>query len=523
MAVAEWVRQQKRVYFGNASSVRDYRAQLRGARPALFWAAYLGLLILFVLLAYANIVSQGERSVTQIQSELQSFYNLVMMLLEVMVALVAPVIVAMSIQAERQRRSMDLIMTAPVSPKYFLVGKILSGYRYVLMLLFLSLPITAAAVVLGGATWSEVLISYCLIASHGLLYIAISLPIAALSQKVVPTVMYSYVACGMWGYVSAPIISVMFMFGGMRGGSAGYSEAPFWVLMFPMSTAFNVQTYTEIWGLHVPNWLLAVATTLLITKFFVLGAGSALTRIGSKETVSLRIHGLIIALIFSFVLSIDIFTFGGGLGSIAHDFAIYAAVFTIPLIFVLPHLSTWSYIDERKSRPGAMASVRACLSGVPEGGLPYLLMVIAAIVGGLWISAALAGASLDTDVLSYLFWLTGAWVFFWSMGWLLSSFTRTGIGTARKSHLAFTVLFALLPWPALAIVQLAMDSAGRVVDVFSIYPLVALKYEVSEIGIVQVMGMEFWIVAAVMAYWGERRRKKIVSSYGGQTHERQPA
>ncbi len=478
------------------------------------------LLILFVLIAYANIVSQGERSVTQIQTELKSFYGLVMILLEVMVALVAPVIVAMSIQAERQRKSMDLIMTAPVSPKYFLVGKILSGYRYVLMLLFLSLPITAAAVVLGGATWSEVLISYCLIASHGLIYIAISLPIAALSQKVVPTVMYSYVACGAWAYVlSAPAIG-MVMYSGMGGFARGAAEAPFWVLMFPMGIAFGVETYTVIWGLHVPNWLLAVATTLLLTKFFVLGAGSALTRIGSKETVSLRVHGLLVALVFSFVLSADLF--GLGIGSLlvfSHEFAIFAAVLSVPLVFVLPHLSTWSYVDERKCRPGAMASVRACLSGAPEGGLPYLLMLLGAIYGGLWLSAARAGLSLDAVVVKYLFWLTGAWVFFWSMGWLLSSFTRTGIGTARKSYLAFTVLFTLLPWPALAILQLGLEG----IDVFSIYPLVALKYDASEIGTVVFMGIEFWAVAAVMAYWGERRRKKIVSSYGGQTHERQPA
>ena len=178
MAVMQWIKAQKSIYFGNASAVRDYRAQLRGVRAALFWAAYLGLMIVIVTISYSAIVSQGERSVTVIQGELQQFYMSVVGLLEAMVALVAPVIVAMSIQAERQRKSIDLVMSAPVSPKYFLIGKVFSGYRYVLMLLFLSLPISAAAVVLGGVTWREVLVTYLLIASHALLYIAISLPIA---------------------------------------------------------------------------------------------------------------------------------------------------------------------------------------------------------------------------------------------------------------------------------------------------------------------------------------------------------
>ena len=141
-----WIAEQKRVYFGNASSVRDYRAQLRGSRPVLLWSIYLGILILFVLLAYANIVAQGTQSVTVVQSQLKQFYKSILWMLEVMVALIAPVVVTMSIQSEVQRKSIDLVTTSPVSPKYFLVGKVLSGYRYVVMLIFLSLPVWAAAV-----------------------------------------------------------------------------------------------------------------------------------------------------------------------------------------------------------------------------------------------------------------------------------------------------------------------------------------------------------------------------------------
>ena len=533
MAVAGWIREQRRIYFGNATSVRDYRAQLRGVRASLFWAAYLGLLILFVILAYWNIVSQGRQSVAQIQGELKSFYNLILVLLEVMVALVAPVIVGMSIHAERRRQSLDLILTAPVSPKYFLIGKFISGYRYILMLLFLSLPITAAAVVLGGATWSEVLISYVLIATHALLLMAISLPIALLSPKVVSAVMYSYIGC--WavflvGSVAGAAYSAMpFMMGGF-GGSIGSQEGPFWPLMFPVFFGSGIETHTVMFGTQVPNWILAVAMTLFIVKFFLLAGGSVMTRAGSKETVSLRIHGLVIAALLSFVVTREAVGslgfvagppgFGGSPADVAYGFAIIVSALTLPLLVILPHISTWSLFDERKTRPGGVFSLRASLTSAPEGGLPYLLMLVAAIVVGPFISILVGGGGLTAIVLPYLIWLAGAWVFFWSLGWLLSSFVKTGIATARKSQLAFTIIIALLPWPVLAMVSTVL---GPYSDPWVVYPLVALKYEPDDLLFVMFMASEFWLLAAVFGVWGEWRRKNVVSSYVRPKNEAEPA
>ncbi|MCH7904725.1 MAG: ABC transporter permease [Armatimonadetes bacterium] len=522
MAVAGWIREQRRIYFGNATSVRDYRAQLRGVRASLFWAAYLGLLILFVTVAYWNIVSQGRQSVAQIQSELKSFYNLILVLLEVMVALVAPVIVGMSIHAERRRQSLDLILTAPVSPKYFLIGKFVSGYRYIVMLLFLSLPITAAAVVLGGATWSEVLISYVLIATHALLLMAISLPIALLSPKVVSAVIYSYMGC--WAvFLVGSTFSAGMMFTSGFGGLIGSQEGPFWPLMFPNFFGFGIETHTTMFGAQVPNWILAVAMTLFIVKFFVLAGGSVMTRAGSKETVSLRIHGLVIAALLSFILTRDSIASGGfssGPAAVAYEFAIMVSVLTLPLVVILPHISTWSFFDERKTRPNGVFSLRAALTSAPEGGLPYLMMLVAAVIMGPFVSTLVGGDRLTTIVWPYLIWLAGGWAFFWSLGWLLSSFVTTGIATARKSQLAFTVIIAVLPWPVIAMLSAAMGTSS---DGWIIYPLTALAHEPDELLIVMFMASEFWLLAAVFGVWGEWRRKNVVSSYVRRKNEAEPA
>lgn len=526
MAFADWVRVQRRVYFGNASSVRDFRAQLRGTRPALFWTLYLGLLVLFVTLAYSNIVAQGEQSVAFVQAQLQDFYKSVLGMLELMIGLVAPVIVGMSIQAEVQRKSLELVSTAPVTPKYFLVGKVLSGYRYILMLLFLSLPIAAVAVMLGGATWGEVLVSYLLLAMHGLLYIGISLPIAVISTKVVPAVIYSYMACWAWGLsASAGLIPYLMTFGSTT--TLGREEAPFFLLMFPGAFLAGVDTFTVMFGTNVPNWILATLVTLLVVKFFIVGAGSAMTRIGSKETVSLRIHGLAVTSILVLAFAVSLFPSlaagAGGFVSLSDPaflISVFFSVASIPIVFALPNLSTWSYLDEHKNKPSGVFDVRKILTGAPEGGLPYILALLGTIIvigGGVWVYN---GGPVTDGAVLYALWLAGAWVFFWSMGWLVSSFSTSGIGTARKSHLAFTIIVTLLPWPVLSIVAALLGLNPD--DVFRVYPVAALGYS-DEPVTVAFMALEFWIAAAALTYWAERRRQSIVSSMKRANHERTAA
>lgn len=519
--MTRWLAEQRRVYFGNASSVRDFRAQLRGTRPILFWSIYLGLLILFVILAYSNVVAQGSQSVTVVQNQLKSFYTSILWMLEVMIALVAPVIVVMSIQSEIQRKSIDLVSTSPVTPKYFLIGKVVSGYRYVVMLIFLSLPITAAAVVLGGATYGEVIISYLMMAMHGLLYIAISLPIAVVSQKVVPAVIYSYIAC--WAYAlfasigAAEHLASSYMMG-------GNSEAPFYTLLAPGMLYVPVDAHTRLNAWEVPNWIIACAVILVLVRFMLVAAGSAMTRRGSAETKSLRIHGIVLAAVLTAIAGYSQFASSGIISAVtsgsgadpAQYLGIFYTVISLVLIFVVPFLSAWSYTDENKHRPFGVFDIRQIFTGAPEGGLPYLLLLLATIFGvGTWVWSK-SGGTFDASVATYMLWLSGCWVFLWSVGWLASSFSKSGAGTAKKSHIAFIVMLGLLPWPFLGIVS--TTSGAQWDEVFKIYPFAGFLYDSLQLDTVVFMVFELWVAALALTIWAETRRKNVVSLYKRAIH-----
>ena len=171
----------RRTYLGNAVSVRDFRVGLRGNRSALLLVLYLFLLIAVSLLVYDS--STSNVTLSQAQQNLRGFYAAIMGMVAFSACSIATATGATAIVMEVQRRQLELVTMTAAPPRYLLVGKLVSSFRYTWMVLILSLPVTASCVVLGGATWTSVVLSYVLISFFALLCAAIGLAVSTHSDK----------------------------------------------------------------------------------------------------------------------------------------------------------------------------------------------------------------------------------------------------------------------------------------------------------------------------------------------------
>ena len=113
--ISEWIRSNLACYFSNAATVRDFRVQLRGNRAILLWSFYLLVLIGFTMMVYSGTSDVSSTSIVDAQRRLREFYQSIMILLAVMVNLITPALTAGAIVMERQRRSLDLVISAPVT------------------------------------------------------------------------------------------------------------------------------------------------------------------------------------------------------------------------------------------------------------------------------------------------------------------------------------------------------------------------------------------------------------------------
>jgi ABC-type transport system involved in multi-copper enzyme maturation permease subunit len=474
--VSQWLLSNRQVYFGNATATRDFRVQLRGNRSALLFGIYLVLLIGVAMLNYGEAIGDQRMSVIVAQQHLKEFYTVVMYCLAIAISLVAPALSATTVVMERQRRSMDLVFSAPVSPKYYLVGKMLSSYRYIWMLLALSLPVTASCVVLGGASWGDVIGAYFLLSVQALAFTSIALLMSTVAQKPVSAVLWSYAACVPYAFLTFALsesLSMRSMF-----SHSFSSEVAFPVALSPFNVMSAVGTFTRVGEVQVPNWLFALAFSLLVSKIALLCAGALLSPYGGKEARSLRIHGLIYLLL--------IFGFGGyeigGVMSISSSEAFehaktlgytYFSVL-LPLAIFVPFITCYGFDGERRLRPNGIFSMRKMFDPTPASGLPYLATLvlgsgIAGAIGdsfgrmnsvsGISMASMAAGGpgailgspsfSLPgATFLCFLAYAAGFWALMWSIGRYTSSLLL-GIRQARTLHLAAIIAICLLPLPIL--------------------------------------------------------------------------
>ncbi len=476
MAPGAWIRDNLRVYVGNAAAVRDFRTQLRGNRPAWIWTLYLLVLIGFALLFYSSNVETGRISISEAQRRLQLYYQSTTYLLAFLISTIAPALTASAIVSERQRHSLDLIFSAPVSPKYLLVGKLISSYRYVWMLLVLSLPVTASCVVLGGATWSDVLQAYALLSLHGLLFTAIALLFSTVSASVVSAFIWSYLT----------VLIYLGIVSGFGSASMGLmylhrtTEAPFSIGLSPFLVARAAGTYMEIGTYHVPNLVLVALYTLFLCRLVLLGAASSMSPAGSRETLALRIQGLIGYGFASFLFAcatVGTFNavrgaFGSGRSSLV--WPILGTSFAGWIVFVgliVPFLTCYSRSAESKFQLDGTFNFRRLFRGTPSGGLPYLFALVT--VSGL---AAMLGALFGTgDFPPVRFFIILLWGFVllfgaWSIGRLTSAVSKN-LRTARTLHYGGLVIMWLLPLPFLAATGAFFGTGPTVWDAYPLSPV----------------------------------------------------
>jgi hypothetical protein len=306
---------------------------------------------------------------------LKGFYTSVIAMLGMVVVLAAPALTATSVTVERQRRSLELIFSAPVTPRYFLVGKLLSTLRYTAMLVILALPVLSVCVVLGGATWSDVLVTVSLLLMASVCFSSIGLLISTVCQSLVTSTLVTFVVSGLYLLLTTILSTAggsAYMFGSRTPPVTELS----WLPAINPFTATIGNTSSLFFGITVPSWMVALVWTLLFSRILILSAESILTQYGSKETRQLRIGGLIAAGVVG-LLTAKIGQFALGMGT-TNPKDILSLNFTLSMLFVsiagliVPLFACHCPRSDRKFRSNKLFSIKSVFAGNPDGALGYL-------------------------------------------------------------------------------------------------------------------------------------------------------
>lgn len=74
----------------------------------------------------------------------------------VILYIMIPIITASSISGERERQTLDIMLTTPVKPKQIILGKLATAIAQVFLFVFSSLPMISLAFLFGGISWINI-------------------------------------------------------------------------------------------------------------------------------------------------------------------------------------------------------------------------------------------------------------------------------------------------------------------------------------------------------------------------------
>jgi ABC-2 type transport system permease protein len=148
-----------------AIGVKELRGRMRGRRAFVILTIYLLLLGGFALMVERVMETMFDNpfagtSATASPAIGQGIFAALLLLMTLQVVFLAPASTAGAISLEREKQTLELLTTTPISSLAIVVGKLLSALVYVFLLIAASIPLMAVVFVFGGVGPEDVIRGY---------------------------------------------------------------------------------------------------------------------------------------------------------------------------------------------------------------------------------------------------------------------------------------------------------------------------------------------------------------------------
>ena len=212
----------------NPIVVKELRGRMRGNRAFVVITGYVALMSLFAALLYLGYTVSINTSVYNSSTQLvgKVVFGGVVGVELFMVSFIAPAFTAGAISGERERQTYELLRTTLMPARSLVLGKLTSALSFIVLLLFIALPVQSLTFLLGGVALEEVLIALAILLSTALASGAAGIFFSALMRRTLSASVatYGFALVAVVGIPAAALLISAFM--GPFIGSQFYSGTP---------------------------------------------------------------------------------------------------------------------------------------------------------------------------------------------------------------------------------------------------------------------------------------------------------
>ena len=181
--------------------VKELRSRMRGRRAFIILTIYLGLLALITYGAYLIAAPNaqgggfigfgGPANTSAIIG--QAIFTLLSIFQVILVCFIAPGFTAGQISLEREKQTLDLLVSTPMRPGAIVIGKLVAALAFVFLMIVAAIPITAIVLMYGGASIGDIVRQQVVLLSTAVILGAIGLFFSALLKRTQAATVLSYI------------------------------------------------------------------------------------------------------------------------------------------------------------------------------------------------------------------------------------------------------------------------------------------------------------------------------------------
>jgi len=282
----------------NPVLTKEMRSRLRGGKGLWVQTAYLLILSIIVSFMYLTwALRQGGTASSPMGYGYsgpkaweagQLIFRVLSVAQAVLIALIAPALTCGTVSLERERQTMDFVLMTPLSAVSIVLGKLLSAFLFMGLLLTLSMPLASVSFLLGGVSPGELAGVYAALVAEALLFCSLGIAWSATFPRTTISTPFAY------GCTLAFLAGSAMLFGmdqGMRyGGRGGSSDSFILAGMNPICLPFISAQHTSLFGWKLAAAYPATALNLLIAATVLTAAAHRLATLrGTSHATAVRV------------------------------------------------------------------------------------------------------------------------------------------------------------------------------------------------------------------------------------------
>lgn len=195
-----------REFLGAVSTimVKELRSRMRGRRAFIVLTVYLAILALITYGVYVivapNVRDQagggfdggfGQANASALIG--QSIFTVLSIFQSILVCFIAPAFTAGQISMEREKQTLDLLVSTPMRPGAIVIGKLAAALAFVVLMIVAAVPITAIVLMYGGASIDDVVRQQLVLLATALLLGTVGLFFSALLKRTQAATVLTYI------------------------------------------------------------------------------------------------------------------------------------------------------------------------------------------------------------------------------------------------------------------------------------------------------------------------------------------